>query len=157
VGQITLGTIALKVGLDDLYTDALFHVIDANTSYNTLLGLPWLHTSKPIASSLHQCLKYTNYYGNVKIIHRDANPFHREDINYVDASFTNQRILKPPKFFQAKKRGIKKKIPKLLRCLKRSFRLPTGTPVKPRNINPYNQRCYLNTHPKINERLAKRP
>ena len=46
VGQKTLGTIALKVELDNLYTNALFHVIDADNSYNALLGRPWLHTSK---------------------------------------------------------------------------------------------------------------
>jgi len=34
VKQKALGTISLKVELDDLYTDALFHVIDANTSYS---------------------------------------------------------------------------------------------------------------------------
>ena len=37
VGQKALGTIALKCELDDLYTYALFHVIDADTSYNALL------------------------------------------------------------------------------------------------------------------------
>ena len=31
-GQKALGTIALKVELDDLYTDAFFHVINADTS-----------------------------------------------------------------------------------------------------------------------------
>jgi len=53
VGQKALGTIALKVELDDLYTDALFHVIDAKTSQIALLGWLWLHTSKAIASTLH--------------------------------------------------------------------------------------------------------
>jgi len=50
----------LKVELDDLYTDTLFHLIDADTTFNTLVGKPWLHTSKAIASTLHQFLKYTN-------------------------------------------------------------------------------------------------
>jgi len=53
VGKKALGTVALKVELDELYTDALFHVIDADTSYNALLGQPWLHTSKAIPSTLH--------------------------------------------------------------------------------------------------------
>jgi len=53
VRQKALGIVALKVELDDLYTDALFHVIDADTSYIALLGRPWLHTSKAIASTLH--------------------------------------------------------------------------------------------------------
>lgn len=87
VGQKALGTIALKVELDDLYTDALFHVIDADTSYNALLGRPWLHTSRVIASTLHQCLKYTDEHGNEKTIRGDTNPFHGEDVNYADAKF----------------------------------------------------------------------
>jgi len=87
VGQKVLGTIALKVELDNLYTDALFHVIDADTSYNALLGRPWLYTSKAIASTPHQCLKDINEHGNEKIIRGDANPFHREDVNYANAKF----------------------------------------------------------------------
>jgi len=87
VGQKALGTIALKVELDNLYTDALFHVIDADTSYNALLGRPRLHTSKAIASTLHQCLKYTDEHGNEKTICGDTNPFHGEDVNYADAKF----------------------------------------------------------------------
>ena len=87
MGQKALGTVALKVELDDLYTDTLFHVIDADTSYNALLGRPWLHTSKAIASTLHQCLKYTDEHGNERMVRRDANPFHGEDVDYADAKF----------------------------------------------------------------------
>ena len=53
VGQKAMGTISLKVVMEDLYTDTLFHVIDANTSYNALLGRPWLHSSKSLVSTLH--------------------------------------------------------------------------------------------------------
>jgi len=53
VGQKVLGTVALKVELDNLYTDALFYVIDADTSYNALVGWPCLHISKAIALTLH--------------------------------------------------------------------------------------------------------
>ena len=87
VGQKALGTITLKVELDDLYTDAVFHVIDVNTSYNALLGRPWLHFSKAIALTLYQCLKYTDEHGEERIIRGDANPFRGEDVNYADAKF----------------------------------------------------------------------
>jgi len=76
VGQKALGTIALKVELDDLYTDALLYVIDADTSYNALLGRPWLYASKAIASTLHQCLKYTDEHGNERMVLGDPNLFH---------------------------------------------------------------------------------
>jgi len=87
VGQKALGIVALKVELDNLYTDALFHVIDADTPYNALLGRPWLHTSKAITSTLHQCLKYTDEHGSERMVRGDANPFHGEDVNYADAKF----------------------------------------------------------------------
>jgi len=77
----------VKVELDDLYTDAFFHVIHADTSYNALLGCRWLHNSKVIASSLHQCLKYTNEHGNKKTIQGDANPFLGENVDYSYAKF----------------------------------------------------------------------
>jgi len=87
VGQKAFGKVALKVELDDLYTDALFYVIDADTSYNALLSQPWLHTSKAITSTLRQCLKYTDEHGSKKMIQGDTNPFHGEDVNYADAKF----------------------------------------------------------------------
>jgi len=87
VGQKVLGTIALKVKLDDLFANALFYVIDADTSHNSLLGQPWLHTSKAITSTLLQCLKFTDEHGNEKMIRGDTNPFEGEDVNYVDAKF----------------------------------------------------------------------
>jgi len=87
VGQKALGTIALKAKLDNLYTNALFHVIDTDTSYSALLRRPWLHTSKAIASILHLCLKYTDEYGSERTIQGDINPFHGEDVNYADVKF----------------------------------------------------------------------
>jgi len=87
VWQKALGTIALKVEIDGLYTDAFFYVIDADTSYNALLGWPWFYTSKAIAYTLHQCFKYTEEHGSEKIIREEANPFHMEDVNYADDKF----------------------------------------------------------------------
>jgi len=53
VVQKALDMIVLKVELDDLYIDVVFYVIDANTSYNAIIGPPWHYTSKAIASTLH--------------------------------------------------------------------------------------------------------
>ena len=33
-------------------------VMDIHPSYSMLLGRPWIHTARAMASSLHQCLKY---------------------------------------------------------------------------------------------------
>ena len=42
-GQRAIGIIRLDVIMEDLKTRPLFHVIDSKTSYNLLLGRPWLH------------------------------------------------------------------------------------------------------------------
>ena len=89
----------MNVEVDDLYIDALFHVIDADTSYNASLGRPWLYTSKAIASTLHQCLKYTDRHGNKKTIRGMQILFMGKTSITLAPSFTNQQILEPPKFF----------------------------------------------------------
>lgn len=55
-GQRSLGVIHLKVELGEFVTIVRFHVIDSRTSYNMLLGRPWLHENAVIPSSLYQCL-----------------------------------------------------------------------------------------------------
>ena len=49
-----MGTISLVLKLDTLSTYVKFHVIDAATSYNALLGRPWLHDNQIVPSTLHQ-------------------------------------------------------------------------------------------------------
>ena len=87
MGKKALDIVALKVELDDLYMDALFHVIDVDTSSNIVLKRPWFHTSKVIALTLHWCLKYIDQHNNEKMIQGDENPFHGEEVNYVEAKF----------------------------------------------------------------------
>ena len=126
----------MNVELHDLYIDALFHVIDVDTSYNALLRWPWLHTRKAIASPLQQCLKYTNDHGNEKTIHEDVNPFHGEDINYTNANFYKSADFITSQVLLGQKGGNQKESPRLLLCLKRSFRLSIVMLVKLRIINP---------------------
>jgi len=89
VWQKGLGIIAVKVKLDNLYMDAIFHVIYADTSYNALLERPWLHTSKAIASTLHHYLKYTDKYGNERTIRREEILFIGKMLTTLMPSFTN--------------------------------------------------------------------
>ncbi|CAL8989853.1 unnamed protein product [Prunus brigantina] len=86
LGQKAMGSIALQMEIGDLYSDALFHVIDADTSYNVLLGRPWLHTYGVVPSTLHQCFKYL-VDGEVKSVSADMDPFRGEEVNYSDAKF----------------------------------------------------------------------
>ena len=87
VGQKAIGSISLKVEIGELYSKALFHVIDVDTSYNVLLGCPWVHIYGIIGSTLHQCFKLCDEDGNVIKVYTDPNPFMGEEVNYLDAKF----------------------------------------------------------------------
>jgi hypothetical protein len=58
MGQKALGSIEQKMEFDELNTTSLFHVIDVDTSYNALLGRPWMHVNRVLPSTLHQCFKF---------------------------------------------------------------------------------------------------
>ena len=77
--------IRLELVTGELSSNTLFHVIDAKTSYNVLLGRPWLHENGAIPSTLHQCFKF--YKGGVKKVEADAKPFTEVRSYFVDAKF----------------------------------------------------------------------
>ncbi|KAL4181344.1 hypothetical protein AMTRI_Chr12g270720 [Amborella trichopoda] len=52
-------TVCLRFKINDLNNYAQFHVINTDTSYNVLLGRPWLHDQGVAPSMLHQCFKYS--------------------------------------------------------------------------------------------------
>ncbi|XP_062076034.1 uncharacterized protein LOC133780178 [Humulus lupulus] len=96
VGEKVWGSITLKVEIGELNSEALFHVIDSDISYNVLLGRPWLHEYGVIPSTLHQCVKFCKE-GKVRSVNADPNPFYGEQVNYADAKFyksANVTILK---------------------------------------------------------------
>ncbi|KAL0310226.1 UNVERIFIED_CONTAM: hypothetical protein Scaly_2950900 [Sesamum calycinum] len=50
-GQRAIGIIRMQLTMEDMVSSALFHVIDAKTSYNMLLGRPWLHENAVVPST----------------------------------------------------------------------------------------------------------
>ena len=64
----------------------MVHVIDANTSYNILLGRQWVHENKVIPSTYHQCLKYYEN-GVAKRIIANDNPFTEDEAHFGVKSF----------------------------------------------------------------------
>ncbi|XP_021299514.1 uncharacterized protein LOC110428122 [Herrania umbratica] len=52
-GQRAIGKVRLQLFIDDMESNPLFHVIDANTTYNMLLGRPWIHQNGVVSSTLH--------------------------------------------------------------------------------------------------------
>ncbi|KAK4566254.1 hypothetical protein RGQ29_002479 [Quercus rubra] len=57
-GQCAIDMIHLELIIGELTSNVLFHVIDAKTTYNMLLGRPWIHGNGIVPSTLHQCFKY---------------------------------------------------------------------------------------------------
>ena len=53
-----MGKVKLKCQIGDLRSEVTCYVIDADTSYNLLLGRPWIHRNSIVPSTLHQVMKY---------------------------------------------------------------------------------------------------
>ncbi|XP_027182068.1 uncharacterized protein LOC113780468 [Coffea eugenioides] len=85
-GQRAIGLIRLELLIGGLSSSALFHIIEAKTSYNMLLGRPWIHDNEIIPSILHQCFKYYRD-GIVKKVVADDKPFIEAEAHFADAKF----------------------------------------------------------------------
>ncbi|CAN6444993.1 unnamed protein product [Victoria cruziana] len=59
--QTPLGKVTLPVSVVHEDRDHLveFHIIDVDTSYNMLLGRPWIHSQNTVASTLHQMVRWS--------------------------------------------------------------------------------------------------
>src|SRR5438045_8446807 len=60
-----MGKIKLRCQIGDLKTEVTVYVIDADTSYNLLLGRPWIHGNQIVPSTVHLVLKYAAAQGQV--------------------------------------------------------------------------------------------
>jgi len=85
-GQNTIGKIRLAMHMEDMESNALFHVIYAKTTYNMLLGRPWMHENGIISSTLHQCFKYCRD-GQVRKIVANTDLFTITEAHFADARF----------------------------------------------------------------------
>ena len=72
--------------IGEMESSALFHVIDARTTYKLLIGRPWLHEYGVMSSTYHQCLKYFQD-GQVKKIVANHKPFTVAESHFADAKF----------------------------------------------------------------------
>ena len=85
-GQRAIGKIRLHMLIGEMESSALFHVIDAKTTYKVLIGRPWLHEYSVMPSTYHQCFKYFQD-GEVKKIVADHKPFTVVESHFADAKF----------------------------------------------------------------------
>ncbi|KAG9458313.1 hypothetical protein H6P81_002821 [Aristolochia fimbriata] len=88
-GQRALGMNKLELLIGDMTSHVLFHIIDARTSYNVLLGRPWLHSNRVIPSTLHQCFKYYQD-GEEKTVFADEFPFKEAKASFADAKYYSE-------------------------------------------------------------------
>ncbi|KAJ6796985.1 Uncharacterized protein M6B38_221250 [Iris pallida] len=80
-----IGKIRLKCQIGDLQSEVTCYIIDADTSYNILLGRPWIHDYMIVPSTLHQCFKYVDKHGFVKTEFADIDPFKGVESYYSDS------------------------------------------------------------------------
>ncbi|XP_070041262.1 uncharacterized protein [Nicotiana tomentosiformis] len=79
--RATIGEINLDLQMGMTWFDVGFQLLDISATYNQLLGRPWIHAARAVASTLHQVVKFEWNHQEV-FIHGDrSNPI-----------FTNQTI-----------------------------------------------------------------
>src|SRR4051812_3991632 len=80
-----MGKIKFCCQIGDLKTEVTVYVIDADTSYNLLLGRPWIHRNHIVPSTLHQVMKYVDAQGQVRTLIAEQRPFKGVENYFTDA------------------------------------------------------------------------
>ena len=102
--------IRVEMTIGELKSSMIFHMIDARTSYNLLLGRPWIHGNGVVPSTLHQCSKF--YQEGVKVIQGDTKPFAEVESHFADAKFYMDEDMVPealPKEIKSTGKAVPKK------------------------------------------------
>lgn len=84
-GTKPLGKIRLKCQFGDIKTETTCYVIDAESSYNLLLGRLWIHDNPIVPFTLHQCLKYVDDYEQVKMVFAKKRLFKQVEKYFTDS------------------------------------------------------------------------
>jgi len=64
----------------------VFQVMDMDTSYNFLLGRPWIHMAWAVPSTLHQVVKFEHNHQEIIVHGEDDLPIYRDlSIPYIEA------------------------------------------------------------------------
>ena len=74
-GTRTMGKIKLKCQIGDLKSEVTCYVIDADTSYNLLLGRSWIQHNSIVPSTLHQVMKYVEEMEKSETLIAERHPF----------------------------------------------------------------------------------
>jgi len=91
-GTRLIGKIKLRYQIGDLRSVVTCYVIDADTSYNLLLGWPWIHRNSIVSSTLYQVMKCVDEDRKVRMFIVERHPF-KEVENYFTDSLLYQDSL----------------------------------------------------------------
>ena len=70
----TIGEITLDMLIGHVTFPIAFQILDIPSSYNLLLGRPWIHMAGAVPSTLHQCLKFEWDYEEVVVHGEKGHP-----------------------------------------------------------------------------------
>ena len=80
-----MGKIKLCCQIGDLKIEVTVYVIDADTSYNLLLGRPWIHRNHIVPPTLYQVMKYVDAQGQVHTLVAEQHPFKGVETHFTDS------------------------------------------------------------------------
>ena len=65
IGEVkqTAGEVTLPVYAKGINMSNMFLVVDCDSSYNMILGRPWIHAMGAVPSTLHQMVKFPTPWG----------------------------------------------------------------------------------------------
>ncbi|XP_070008043.1 uncharacterized protein LOC142165190 [Nicotiana tabacum] len=70
VKRDTIGEIDMILTIGPMDFEVTFQVLDMDTSYNFLLGRPWIHATGAVPSTLHQMVKFEHKNQEI-VVHRE--------------------------------------------------------------------------------------
>jgi len=85
-----LGKIWLCCRIGDKKSKVICYIIDVDTSYNLLLGRPWIHANWIVPSTLHQCFKYVDDNATLRTVLAEKKVFKRVENYFLMLSSTRK-------------------------------------------------------------------
>ncbi|XP_070019137.1 uncharacterized protein [Nicotiana sylvestris] len=78
INRYTLGEIDLILTIGPVEFKVTFQVLDMDTSYNFLLGRPWIHAAGVVPSTLHQMVKFEDEDREILVHGEDEQSIYRD-------------------------------------------------------------------------------
>ncbi|XP_070007963.1 uncharacterized protein [Nicotiana sylvestris] len=76
----TIGEINLTMTIGPIDFEIVFQVVDIDTSYNFLLGRPWIHMARAVPSTLHQMVKFEHDRQEIIVHGEDESSIYKDPL-----------------------------------------------------------------------------